>query len=230
MTALTTLPPGKTERRPLAETLTPVALAAELAVFFYLVPTVYWLRLIDWPFFTLLLRGALIACAALIVTRGFDWRHLWGMRAAARETPRILATFAIGAMALMALVIAFMPEAYFAFPRQRPEIWIIVMIFYPLFSVYPQEIIFRSFFFHRYRDLFPSRWGMILASGVTFGYVHIIFESWASVGLTILGGILFAWTYDRTRSLLAASIEHALFGCFAFSVGLGALFYTGAVR
>ena len=31
------------------------------------------------------------------------------------------------------------------------------MIFYPLVSVYPQEIIFRSFFFHRYRDLFP-RW------------------------------------------------------------------------
>ena len=71
---------------------------------------------------------------------------------------------------------------------------------------------------------------MILASGVTFGYVHIIFESWASVGLTILGGILFAWTYDRTLLALAASIEHALFGCFAFSVGSGALFYTAAVR
>lgn len=231
--AVTTLPlttPGVRERRALTDTLTPVARAAELVALFYLVPTIYWLRLIDWPFFTLLLRGALVTFALLLVTRVFDWACLWRIRAALREFPRIIATFALGAIAMMAMVLAFLPDAYFAFPRQRPDIWIMVMIFYPLVSVYPQELIFRGFFFDRYRDLFPTRWGMILASGVTFGYVHIIFESWASVGLTVIGGILFAWTYDRTRSVLAASFEHALFGCFAFTVGLGALFYTGAVR
>lgn len=231
--AVTRLPisaPAHRDRRSLSESLTPIARAAELIFCFYLVPTVYWLRLIDWPFFTLLLRGALVTVALLLVTRVFDWGCLWRVRAATREVPRIIATFAIGAIAMMAMVLAFMPDAYFAFPRQRPDIWIMVMIFYPLVSVYPQELIFRGFFFDRYRELFPTRWGMILASGVTFGYVHIIFESWVSVGLTVIGGILFAWTYDRTRSVLAASFEHALFGCFAFTVGLGALFYTGAVR
>lgn len=37
-------------------------------------------------------------------------------------------------------------------------------------------------------------------------------------------GVLFAWTYERTRSTLAVSVEHALFGCWMFTVGLGSFF------
>jgi hypothetical protein len=48
--------------------------------------------------------------------------------------------------------------------------------------------------------------------------------------LTLIGGWLFARRYQRTRSLLAASVEHALYGVLAFTVGLGALFHHGAVR
>jgi hypothetical protein len=48
--------------------------------------------------------------------------------------------------------------------------------------------------------------------------------------LTLAGGWLFARRYQRTRSLLAASVEHALYGVLAFTVGLGTLFYHAAVR
>lgn len=34
-------------------------------------------------------------------------------------------------------------------------------------------------------------------------------------------------TYRRARSLLAASIEHALYGMLVFSVGLGRFFFHG---
>ena len=58
----------------------------------------------------------------------------------------------------------------------------------------------------------------------------VVFRNVLSVVLTLVGGWLFARRYQRTRSLLAVSVEHALYGVLAFTVGLGALFYHGAVR
>jgi uncharacterized protein len=46
--------------------------------------------------------------------------------------------------------------------------------------------------------------------------------------LTFFGGILFAWRYVETGSLLTSSVEHALYGCWLFTVGLGVYFYHGA--
>jgi hypothetical protein len=65
-------------------------------------------------------------------------------------------------------------------------------------------------------------------SAAAFGFAHLMFGTVASVALTLVGGWLFARTYQRTRSLLAASVEHALYGVLAFTIGLGDLFYSGA--
>jgi membrane protease YdiL (CAAX protease family) len=48
--------------------------------------------------------------------------------------------------------------------------------------------------------------------------------------LTFVAGLLFAWRYQATGSLLVSSMEHALYGCYIFTVGLGELFYHGAGR
>lgn len=44
-----------------------------------------------------------------------------------------------------------------------------------------------------------------------------------------IGGILFARTYERSNSLLAACIEHGLWGDLLFTLGLGWCFYTGVI-
>ena len=44
----------------------------------------------------------------------------------------------------------------------------------------------------------------------------------------MLGGWLFARRYQRTRSLLTVSVEHALYGVLIFTIGLGDLFYHAA--
>jgi membrane protease YdiL (CAAX protease family) len=95
--------------------------------------------------------------------------------------------------------------------------------------VLPQEIIFRLFFFERYRGIFKTRELMIIASGLAFGLAHIIFENWVAALLCAVGGILFAMTYTRHRSLALVSLEHALYGDFVFTVGLGYYFYHGSV-
>jgi membrane protease YdiL (CAAX protease family) len=45
--------------------------------------------------------------------------------------------------------------------------------------------------------------------------------------LTTAGGLLFAFTYLRSRSTLLVAAEHALYGDFVFTVGIGGMFVNG---
>jgi membrane protease YdiL (CAAX protease family) len=66
-----------------------------------------------------------------------------------------------------------------------------------------------------------------MTSALAFGYAHIVLHNWPSVLLSTIGGVLFASSYRRSQSTLLVAVEHAIYGCFVFSVGLGGLFYAG---
>lgn len=70
---------------------------------------------------------------------------------------------------------------------------------------------------------------MIVASAAAFAFLHIIFRNWLAVGLTFAGGLLFAARYAGTGSLATSSFEHALYGCWLFTIGLGQYFYHGTI-
>lgn len=170
-------------------------------------------------------------CMTLLMRdRSFDRHELWNGRRAKKELPRIIVLWAAAALCVAGLVLALRPNVFLSLPRERPGLWVIIMLAYPLVSVYPQEVIFRAFVFHRYRSLFGRRGnlGLIVVSAVAFGYAHIVLANWLAVGATLVGGVLFAWTYSRTRSVAAAATEHALYGCLMFTIGLGRFFYGGA--
>ncbi len=79
-------------------------------------------------------------------------------------------------------------------------LWLVALGCMWLLRVVPQEIIWRSFFVHRYRDIFRTPWSRIVASALTFGFMHIVFYHWIPVALTAAGGSLFAWTYEPTSA------------------------------
>jgi membrane protease YdiL (CAAX protease family) len=113
--------------------------------------------------------------------------------------------------------------------RSRPRLWLLIMIAYPVFSVYPQEIVYRAFFFHRYAAILPTQTSMVVASAAFFALGHVFFlRPWIAMSLTFAGGLLFSYHYAISRSLLLASIEHALFGQLIFTIGLGRFFYSRA--
>lgn len=141
---------------------------------------------------------------------------------------RVLARFAVIAPVVTVLVWALAPEDFLSFPRESPRIWIIVMTLYPLLSVWPQEVLYRALIYKRYAPVFGEGRGYIIASALAFGYMHIIFLNWIAVAMTLVGGYIFADDYRRGRSLALVSIEHALYGCLVFTVGLGRFFYAGA--
>jgi len=69
---------------------------------------------------------------------------------------------------------------------------------------------------------------MMLVSAMAFGFVHIIFRNWLAVGLCAIGGLLFSFTYQTSGSFLLACLDHAIFGNFLFTIGLGRYFYHGS--
>lgn len=100
------------------------------------------------------------------------------------------------------------------------------MIFYPVWSAFTQEVIYRGFFFHRYLPLFKSDNHAIVVNGILFGLLHIIFRNWIAVmGATVIG-IIWALSYVKNRSILMVSIEHAIVGDYLFTIGLGYYFYV----
>jgi membrane protease YdiL (CAAX protease family) len=119
------------------------------------------------------------------------------------------------------------PDGLFDLPRTRPGIWLAIALLYPVLSVYPQEIMFRAFFFHRYADLLGRPAVRIAVNAALFGWAHVIVHNNMAVLLATAGGILFASTYERSRSLLLVTVEHALYGVFVFTVGLGGMFVSG---
>lgn len=68
---------------------------------------------------------------------------------------------------------------------------------------------------------------MVLVNGALFGFAHIIFNNWIAVAGSAVVGCIIAYRYWMTRSFWAAWLEHALYGCLIFTVGLGMFFFTG---
>jgi len=158
----------------------------------------------------------------------FDRRQIRAVPQDRRSLPRILVFFVLGGAAV--LYLAWLSGVdLFSFPRERPFLWVLVALLYPLASALPQEVIFRVFFFHRYRSLFPDPKLLMLVSASAFALAHLELGNLPALGLSFLGGLLFANTFGTTRSLPIVALEHGLWGDWLFTVGLGIYFYGGHV-
>ncbi|WP_111682927.1 CPBP family intramembrane glutamic endopeptidase [Winogradskyella tangerina] len=128
-------------------------------------------------------------------------------------------------IAIAAITIAYMYyadyENLFIVIKTKPQLWVIILIIYSFFSVYPQELIYRTFFFQRYESLFRSHALFVIVNAAIFSLAHIFFKNTLVMILTFAGGILFALTFKKTKSTLLVSIEHAVYGCWLFTVGMG---------
>lgn len=178
---------------------------------------------------TLIVLGVVLG-VALARDPGFDARRDLTLRWPDGALGPVLVRFALLGGALATVVACVQPEVLLRFPRERPLLFALVVVGYPVLSVLPQEIAFRLWFRHRYACLVGTRTGFVAASAAAFGFAHIVFWSWQAVALTAVGGALFAATFRRTGSLGLVSLEHALYGVLVFTLGLGEHFYGGTVQ
>ncbi len=202
-------------------------LCAEFLVLFVLLPTAYALHFLPVPVIGVLLGMGLYGVIMLARDSSFD------RTACVRWTREVWPNVALVALVAAILLVGtwlFRRHLLFYFPREKTALWAAVLIGYPFLSALPQEILYRVFFMHRYASLFSDRRIMLTASSLIFGLHHLVMGNWVAVILSTIAGFRFAIVYDRTRSVWAPTIEHAIYGWIVFTVGLGDYFYHGTIE
>lgn len=198
----------------------------ELACLFVLTPLLLWSIkpiIADWVLPIVTVVGAL--CLTLLIKdRRFKRFRLTNKIGFNKRIGRTLLLF-LGLMLASTFVFALInPDGLFVMPSQWPKAWLLLLLLYPLFSALPQELIFRTFFFHRYKRIVPRKKHRVWLSSTSFGFAHIIYGNWVAVVLSTIAGYCFSKTYAVSRSTLLVALEHSLWGAWIFTLGLGHYF------
>lgn len=203
-----------------------IRLWTEFLTLFVFVPLFYWVLQPPVPKIPVLGLFFLCALAYMVRHHGFGWASLFSRPANSLDEMKWIFLRSLTVAFISLFIVTLVDTSLlFSFPRQRPVLWMVVMVLYPLLSAFPQEFLYRTFLLTRYEPIIPNKSWRLLASIVTFSLLHIIFDNWLAVLLTLPAGWMFTRTYDRTNSLWLASLEHALYGCIVFTSGLGHFFY-----
>jgi hypothetical protein len=180
------------------------------------------------PVFAALLPVLAIAVLILVADPTFRLRDELSRAIGWRNALSILGLFAVIGAAATWWIRTDHPDWFLEFPTGRPETYKRIMLLYPLFSVAAQELLYRSFFFHRYGPLFGTHvWLAVTVNGLLFGFAHVIMGNPFAMAATALGGLILAARYATTRSFWAVFVEHTLWGWLIFTIGLGRYFFTG---
>jgi uncharacterized protein len=183
------------------------------------------------------LRLSLFVALFLVITltllwrdTSFDRRNFLRWEAVRRGWKAVALRFLVLAPVLGLLFALLKPAPAFAFPRERPFEWILFSFFFPVVPAFPEETLFRVYFLHRYRFLFPDPRVRMVASAASFSLAHLHLANGWALALSFVGGLLFAQTFERYRSAALTSFEHALWGVFIFTIGLGPYFHPALAR
>ena len=122
-------------------------------------------------------------------------------------------------------VLFYDPTLLFSFPKNNFPLWVGVMFIYPFFSVIPQEIIYRVYFYHRYKKLFSGNLLLLTFLNLFFfSFAHIVFTNPHAILITAIASPIFSYLYIK-ESFLTCVLVHSLGGQILFTFGLGKYFY-----
>jgi len=209
-------------------TLRRLILSVEFALLFVGVPIAFATRSLPVPIIPAMLGIAMVCTIYLAADRTFSLRRSLNVDRLRYHLRPILGTFALLAPLMAALLWSLAPDAMFVLPREKTVLWGAIMCLYPLLSVLPQTVIWRVFLLHRYRSLIGTGWPAVVAATVCFSFAHIYFLNAVALLVTAVGGLMFVLSYIRSGSLVVTAMEHALYGCWAFTVGYGRFLYGGS--
>lgn len=203
---------------------TSIWLWCEMALIFVGVPLLYYNKLLPGHKSIPLLVIFAVTLTYLIANKKFSNKKL-GFNGF-RDWKNLFLKSGLVALVLMALTLIFEPHNFFILPRTNPLLWGLIMVFYPIWSALTQELIYRPFFFTRYRKIVGSRRAVLLLNALLFAFLHIIFRNWVAVAGAFVAGLFWARNYQKNQSWLAVALEHAIWGNLLYTIGLGHYFYV----
>lgn len=203
-------------------------LIGECLILFLIVPLVAWLEVFRVSVFVIFAVPVLYALLMHVILYGFRIGRFKDVRPgkmwkSITEVP----WYRIGAVTLFigACAYLFEPENFLILPRERYELWLIILMGYPIISAMPQEFLYRVYFFRRYRKIWNEKVSLIGVNILSFGLLHVMYDNWVAPVMTLAGGVLFATSWASRQNFLAIWIEHSAYGLAIFTFGLGRYFY-----
>lgn len=193
----------------------------EFIFLFILIPILFFMKII--PIYLLHVVLLLISLYSLIILKKFYKAEFFD-KFKLDDLKYILWRFSLVASFVILFTYVFFEEYFLIFMGEKIKYFLLVMIFYPLLSVIPQEFIFRKFFFKRYSSTFSVNY-LLSINVFCFSWAHIFFNNYLVLLVTLLGGYLFAQTYTKTNSFSLVCLEHILYGNLLFTIGLGDYLY-----
>src|SRR5690606_15975140 len=185
----------------------------EFFILFILVPIIFVFNYSIWVKIAIGGMGFLYVIYLLLkfgnhsfsISEHLNWKLFW------RQT-----LLKLGGIALITIIFVYITNKTLLFSVliNKPLLWIFILFIYSFLSVYPQELIYRTLYFKRYDGLFKNKYSFMFVNALVFSLAHIFFKNSLVLLLTFIGGLLFAWTYFKTKSTLLVSIEHAVYGCW----------------
>ena len=212
-------------------------------------PTYIWMSNSGNAMFGFLWAATFYCFLLMLRLRDIDWKKEIGLSAVNWGNMRpVLIRWFIATILILAFTFFYEPDRFLYIPLEAPGIIPFLILAYPVLSALPQEFIFCSFFMRRYgpfikrwskphtdenaveRKAFGfDEWMKIIASAIVFGYAHMLFLNWVAPVFSFMGGLIFAHTYLKTRSLALVTLEHSLYGNSIFLAGIGYYFYSGGI-
>lgn len=113
------------------------------------------------------------------------------------------------------------PKLLFKPILEKPIQWFIILFVYSFLSVIPQELVYRKFFFDRYKLLFKDEKLFLFLNAICFSLCHLFLKNTWVLLITFIGGLFFTYTYTKTQNIWLVSIEHSFYGLIIFTLGLG---------
>lgn len=204
----------------------------ELIMLFGCVPLVlYQFRhTLEVALLPLLFFASVLCISILLKDHTFKRFRLWNKQGIRTWIGSVFALFSGLIFVTTLFFYLYQPDYLFYMPVTQTSTWLIILVVYPLFSALPQEIIFRTFMFHRYKTILPNKDHRIWLSSLAFGYAHIVYDNWLAVILSCFAGYVFCKTYAQSRSTILVTIEHSLWGLWIFTLGLGVYFDSAYIQ
>lgn len=132
----------------------------------------------------------------------------------------------VAVVSLFTLVVVWFwyPHLLFEFPQKKVTHYLPALAAYPFISVLPQELVFRSWYYHRYKTVFSDKTSAVFVNSLCFAFMHVVYNNWIAIAGAFAISFIFSYNYHKYRSLPVLVLEHFLYGLVIFTVGLGKFF------
>lgn len=205
-------------------------LISEFIILYLILPLLIMLDFLPVPLLLILLVLGIAVHLFLYHDPTFNRNNFINWKSGRREVWKIILLFIpLGAL-MVVLIWKIDKTKLFYLPSSNPWFLLLISIFYPVFSVVPQGLAYRALFFHRYGSLFYGNTLKIIISAAVFSFGHILYKNALVLILAFIAGLIFAYRYRKTDSLLISILEHSLYGVWLFTCGLGYFFVSSFVK